>query len=72
MSFGKVRKCKKGEKNVAGDHEFWTSYTMSSQVREVADPGLTSEGESEDDFTMSMDKTENLPNSWCEGTGVQA
>jgi hypothetical protein len=60
MSFGKVRKSKKGDKDVAGDHEFRTSYPMSSQVLEDADPGVISEGEGEDDFTVSMSKTENI------------
>jgi hypothetical protein len=39
---------------VAGDGGFQTSYPVSSQVPGDADPGVISEGESEDDFTVSM------------------
>lgn len=47
-----VKKGKKADKDVAGDGGFQTSYPVSSQVPGDADPGVISEGESEDDFTL--------------------
>lgn len=43
---------KSNDKYVTGDGEFRTSYPMSSQVPGDADPGVISEGESEDGFTL--------------------
>jgi len=39
---------------MTGDCEFRTSYQVSSQVPGDADPGVISEGESEDGFTVSI------------------
>lgn len=47
-----VRKSKKSDVDVAANHGFRTSYPMSSQVPGDADPGVISEGDSEDDFTL--------------------
>lgn len=46
---------KKSEKEVKVDAntEFQSSRQMSTQVAGDADPGVISEGESEDDFTVS-------------------
>lgn len=52
-----MRKSKKGDKNMTVDHGFRTSYPMSSQVLGDADPGVISEGESEDGFTVSISRT---------------
>ena len=49
-----MRRSKSNDKHVTGDGEFRTSYPVSSQVPGDADPGVISEGESEDDFTVSM------------------
>ena len=49
-----MRRSKNNDKYVTGDGEFRTSYPVSSQVPGDADPGVISEGESEDDFTVSM------------------
>jgi len=49
-----VRRGKSNDKYVTGDGEFRTSYRASSQVPGDADPGVISEGESEDGFTVSM------------------
>jgi len=43
---------KSNDKCVNEDGEFRTSYPVSSQVPGDADPGVISEGESEDDFTL--------------------
>jgi hypothetical protein len=50
-----VKKGKKSEKEVTldGVSEFRTSRQVSAQVAGDADPGVISEGESEDDFTVS-------------------
>lgn len=50
-----MKKGKKSNKEVTldGDNEFRSSRQMSSQVAGDADPGVISEGESEDDFTVS-------------------
>jgi hypothetical protein len=50
-----VKKGKKNNKEVTlhGNSEFRSSQQMSSQVAGDADPGVISEGESEDDFTVS-------------------
>jgi hypothetical protein len=50
-----VRKGKKSGKDVTVDanSEFRSSRQMSAQVAGDADPGVISEGESEDDFTVS-------------------
>ncbi|XP_069694159.1 rab11 family-interacting protein 2 [Periplaneta americana] len=49
-----VRKSKKGKKDndETSQQGFRTSYPMSAQVRGDSDPGVISEGESEDDFTL--------------------
>lgn len=49
-----MRKSKKSDVDVAANHGFRTSYPMSSQIPGDADPGVISEGDSEDDFTVSM------------------
>jgi hypothetical protein len=50
-----VKKGKKSDKKVTvdGSSDFRTSRQMSAQVAGDADPGVISEGESEDDFTVS-------------------
>lgn len=50
-----VKKSKKSDKEVSldGNGDFRTSRQMSAQVAGDADPGVISEGESEDDFTVS-------------------
>ncbi|XP_023706892.1 rab11 family-interacting protein 1 [Cryptotermes secundus] len=47
-----VRKSKKNDVDIAANHGFRTSYPMSSQIPGDADPGVISEGDSEDDFTL--------------------
>ncbi|XP_021931921.1 rab11 family-interacting protein 1 isoform X2 [Zootermopsis nevadensis] len=49
-----VKKSKKSDKEVSldGNSDFRTSRQMSAQVAGDADPGVISEGESEDDFTF--------------------
>lgn len=47
-----VRRSKSNDKCVTGDGEFRTSRPVSSQVPGDADPGVISEGESEDGFTL--------------------
>lgn len=47
-----VRRSKSNDKYVTGDGEFRTSHPVSSQVPGDADPGVISEGESEDDFPL--------------------
>jgi len=47
-----VRRSKSNDKHMTGDGEFRTSYPASSQRPGDADPGVISEGESEDDFTL--------------------
>lgn len=50
-----MKRSKKSDKNVTADAntEFQSSRQMSTQVAGDADPGVISEGESEDDFTVS-------------------
>lgn len=50
-----MKKGKKSDKEVTMDanSEFRSSRQMSAQVAGDADPGVISEGESEDDFTVS-------------------
>jgi hypothetical protein len=50
-----VKKGRKSDKEVTldGNSAFRSSHQMSSQVAGDADPGVISEGESEDDFTVS-------------------
>jgi len=50
-----VKRSKKSDKEVKVDAntEFQSSRQMSTQVAGDADPGVISEGESEDDFTVS-------------------
>lgn len=50
----KVRNSRKDDKDATRDGGFQTSYPVSAQVPGDADPGVISEGESEDDFTVSM------------------
>lgn len=50
-----MKKGKKSDKEVTldGSSDFRTSRQMSAQVAGDADPGVISEGDSEDDFTVS-------------------
>ncbi|GFG28449.1 hypothetical protein Cfor_00628 [Coptotermes formosanus] len=47
-----VRNSRKDDKDATRDGGFQTSYPVSAQVPGDADPGVISEGESEDDFTL--------------------
>jgi hypothetical protein len=49
-----VKTSKKSGVDVDANHGFRTSYPVSSQIPGDADPGVISEGDSEDDFTVSM------------------
>ena len=50
-----MKRTKKSDKEVTvgANAEFQSSRQMSTQVAGDADPGVISEGESEDDFTVS-------------------